>query len=209
MAAKKVTPGDGSSLKPYRRWHSLWRSLFQIDLRRPEGGTDTYAVDVDFFAWEEELRLYRNGEQVARAGSPASFPIPGGAIEAATSTYGVRRMHAVRHDGAEKQLTPHPFTGEAWRARLARRHPTLSRVLAGASFTVLAVSLVVLAPQVAEWVSRLPIIADSIGTFTSPIALPPEANIALTVAGVLAGIERAQRLRHHWLLDMDTWWMGE
>ncbi len=209
MAAKKAKPGDGSALKPFRRWHWLWRSLFQIELRHPDGGSDTYAVDVDHLSWGEELRLYRNGEQVAKAGSPTSFPIPGGAIEAATSTYGVRRMHAVRGDGAEKQLTPHPFTGEAWRARLAQRRPRLSRALAAASFTVLAVSLLLLAPQVVEWVSQLPVVADNLGTFTSPIALPPEVNIALTVAGVLAGIERAQRLRYHWLLDMDTWMMGE
>lgn len=209
MASKKIKPGDGSSLKPYRRWHSLWRSLFRIELNHPDGGTESYAVDVDFFAWSEEIRLYRNGVQEARAESPASFPIPGGAIEAATSTYGIKRMHVVRADGAEKQLTPHPYSGEGWRARLAQRHPALSRALAATSFTVLAVSLIVLLPQLASSISHLDVVAERIGSFDSPIVLPAEVNIALGVAGVLAGIERAQRLRYHWLLDMDTWWMGD
>lgn len=207
---KKVKPGDGKALHPFRSWHALWRSLFHLDIVVP-GGTvaDRYAVEVNYFDWDDETHLYRNGKRVATAALPASFPVPGGRIEVAATTFGLKRMHFVGEDGTERQLRPDPRTAEAWRARLDRNAPRLSRAISVASVLVLVVSLVLLVPQVIEWITSIPWVAAGVGTFESPIALPEWLSTALVVAGFAAAVERALRLRYHWLLDADTWWIGD
>ncbi|MFC5092995.1 hypothetical protein [Amycolatopsis plumensis] len=55
--------------------------------------------------------------------------------------------------------------------------------------------------QLIEPISRAPAIAESLGTFTSPIRLPPWLNITLALGAALASTERTLRLRYHWLLD--------
>ncbi|MFC7406526.1 hypothetical protein [Georgenia alba] len=195
---KKVKPGDGSPLKPYRGWHVLWRTVFTLDHAGHE-----YALDVDFFDLEGRARFYRDGSQVAVAEMPAAFPVPDGAVEAASSTYGMRRAHLVLTSGQERQLDPAPRTGEAWRARLAERRPGLSRALATGAVVVLVAALLLGLPQAMEQLSRIPVVADHLGTFTSPVTLPAWLNTALGVAGVLAALERALSLRHHWLIDGD------
>lgn len=52
-----------------------------------------------------------------------------------------------------------------------------------------------------EQISSIPPVAERVGTFDSPVALPAWFNIGLTVAALLASTERALRLRYHWLLD--------
>jgi hypothetical protein len=69
---------------------------------------------------------------------------------------------------------------------------------------VLAVNLILLAPQLLEVVTHLQVWADRFGSFASPIDLPAPVNTALTVAAALAGIERALTFRHHRLLDAET-----
>lgn len=49
--------------------------------------------------------------------------------------------------------------------------------------------------------SRLDIIADQFGFFTSPLRLPDWLNGMLAVATVVAGVERALSLRSHRLAD--------
>ncbi len=95
------------------------------------------------------------------------------------------------------QLEGAPGTAERWRSDLDRDNPTLSRQLAAASWTVLVLALLLQVPQLLE------LVANGTGwfSFTSPVTLPSSLNTPLTIAGALAGLERALRLRYHWLLD--------
>lgn len=206
--AKKVKPGDGSPLKPYRWWQPLYRSMFSTELAEDGRHPQRYEVDIDFFDERSRVFLYRDGIQSAVSKLPAAFPVPGGHIEVATSTFGLRRMHLVDELGNERVLTPHPRSGEGWRAALAQRHPTLSGALGITAVIVLLGSFAVGLPQLAQTVSEIDIIADNLGTFTSPIDLPAWLNTTLLVASIVASIERALTLRHHWLVDNDAGWFA-
>lgn len=237
--AKKVKAGDGSALKPFRSWQLLWRTVFLIDLPLPGSGDGDvaaaaggagaagaeqagageadageagaqqhqYAVNVDYTDWK--IYLYRDGLQHAKADSPAVFPVPGGYIEAATSLYGMRTIDFVAEDESRTQLTPARGTGEWRRARFAHRHPGASRVIGGAAVVILLTALVVLIPQLAAQISQVDWVAQNIGSFSSPLELSSGWNTALTVAGLAAAIERALSLRNHWLIDFDTYWLGD
>lgn len=146
-------------------------------------------------------RLYRDGMNQATSKLPAAFPVPGGLIEVAASGYGLKRAHFVGDDGIERQLSPDPASAEGRRARLQTKAPRLSRAIGGASIIVLIVALVLGIPQLAEQITQIPPIADAIGTFESPIHLPPWTNVTLVVAALLASTERALRLRYNRLLD--------
>ncbi|WP_454300822.1 hypothetical protein [Salana multivorans] len=206
---KKVKPGDGRPLKPYRPWHSLWRTLFLLDVEEPDGTPTRYAVDVDYFVFDDTVSLYRDGEQVAKAEPPAVLPTSVGVIEVETTMYGLRRMHLVREDGSEQQLRPHRGTPEEWRSRMGSRFPRASRVIAGAAIAVLIVGLVLVVPQALERISEIEWVATNIGTFRSPVELPAWLNATLVTAGLLAAFERALTLRNHWLIDADTWLLGD
>lgn len=202
---RKVKPGDGSALKHYKWWHSVYRSQFEID-----HDDHRYTLDVDQFDWDERAFLYRDGHQHAVSVMPASFPVPGARIEAATSTYGMKRAHLVLDaDDSQTQLHAVPGSAEAWRARIAVRHPVLSRSISAASIVVLLVALAFWVPQAVEGLTHIPAVADRIGgSWTSPVTLPSWLSIALGVGGVIAALERALQLRNHWLVDADTWWFG-
>lgn len=204
MRGSKVEPGDGSRLTPVTGWQWLWRGQFVTS----HGGAE-YAIDVDYFDWKESCDLYRDGVQVARAGSPATFPLSdeasavddGSRIEATMSWYGMSRAHLVTPSG-EVQLEPAHGTAEAWRASLDEERPGLSRLLAAASLVVLLVALALEVPQLLQMLTSAGWWgAVSDWRFTSPVSLPAWVNTVLTIGGVLAGLERALRLRHHWLLD--------
>jgi hypothetical protein len=200
-AAKRVKPGDGRPLKPFRWWQLLTRSLFF--LRLP--GEAVYAVDVrhlgDATSGEVEAHLYLDGGLVAESRVPARFPVPGGAVEVAASNFGLKRCHYVPEKGDERQLTPDPASAEGRRERLERNHPVASRWVGTVSVVVLVFGLVVLVPQVVETLSQIEIVTRSLGEFSSPIRLPAWLNTATLVATVAASTERALRMRHHWLLD--------
>lgn len=121
MSARRTrqpSPGDGSALRRVSGLQWLWRGQFVSEVAGVE-----YAVDVDFLDLDEKCRLYRDGIQVAVAPSPARFEIPesaGTCIEAAMSTYGMKRAHVVDARGA-RLMTPAHGTAEAWRQRLAER----------------------------------------------------------------------------------------
>ena len=189
----KERPGDGSELKPMRRWDFLWRTVMGI---RYAGAR--WDIDVDFFDWDEKVRLYRDGLQQRVQRGTSRFELDDGArIEVAWSTYGLRRAHLVGADGAQRQLVPARGTAERWRAELHRDRPGLSRRLGIVSWLGLVIALVLQIPQ------ALAVVAELTGwyRFASPVALPAWLNTPLTVAGVLAALERALRLRYHWLLD--------
>lgn len=189
---------DGSRLRPMQWWELLHRTVFGI-----EHAGHRFVVDVRFL--DDEARLHTDGVQTARARDlPVTFSVPGGEIEVATSLYGLKRMHLRTDDGEERTLRPARYTAEAWRAELARRRPALSRAIATTAVVVLLVGLVVLLPAVLERVTTLDAVAARVGTFTSPWDLPAWASTTLTVAGVVAAVERALTLRNHWLIDLDT-----
>ncbi|MCK0116448.1 hypothetical protein BCE75_103263 [Isoptericola sp. CG 20/1183] len=204
---KRVKPGDGRPLPRYRWWHVLSRSLFALDLPAPAGapagGTSSYAVDVrhlgDGSDGEVRARLYVDGALHLVSRLPARFPVPGGVIEVATSAFGMKRCHFVTADGAERLLAPDPRSAEGRRARLARDHPRASRVVGALSTVAVLVGLCVAIPAIIEPISQIPLIAESVGVFESPVDLPVWGGVAVGLAAVLGSVERALRLRSSWL----------
>jgi hypothetical protein len=204
-ASKRVKPGDGRALKPFRWWHLLTRSLLGVRVANGDGSESVYAVDVNHLgdkdSGEVMANLYRDGRLEAVSRTPAAFSVPGGTIEVATSSFGLKRCHLVALDGSERQLTPDPGSAEGRRARLDTTHPRVSRSIGAVAVAVLVVSVGLLVPQLLEVVTSVPLIAENVGTFVSPVELPVWLNTALTVGALLASTERALRLRYHWLLD--------
>jgi hypothetical protein len=205
MAARRLKPGDGRPLKPFRWWQVLSRALFTLQLTGPEGETTIYAVSINHWGdkttGEVEAHLYRDGHQQAVSRMPAVFPVEGGTIEVAVSAFGLKRCHYVTEEGTQQQLTPDPRSGEGRRARFDREQPGLSRTLGGLSLAVLVIGLLILIPQLVETLSAIPPIAENLGTFTSPITLSTWGNVAVTAVTVVASTERALRLRYNALLD--------
>jgi hypothetical protein len=104
-------------------------------------------------------------------------------------------------DGSERQLEPDPRSAEGLRARLDRSHPALSRAIGMVSLAVLIAGLAILIPQLLATLSQIPPVADTVGSFSSPIRLATVPNIVVTLVTAAASSERALRLRHNWLLD--------
>lgn len=202
---RRVKPGDGSALPPYRWWQLLNRTLFHLDLPGPNGTRDRWSVDTRLWGdnddGEVRARLYRGGVSVFQSKLPAEFEVPGGSIQIAASSFGLRRAHYVSDVGIERQLQPDPASAEGRRARLQRNRPGLSRAIGATSILILIVALVLGVPQLIETITSIPPIADAIGTFTSPIHLPAWFNTTLVIAALVASSERALRLRYNWLLD--------
>ncbi|MFV2144067.1 MULTISPECIES: hypothetical protein [Isoptericola] len=202
-AARQVEPGDGRPLQPYRWWQLFSRALFHLHLDGV-AGRQTWTVDVKLGGdsdGEVRAHLYRDGVHHARSKLPATFPVPGGAVEVAASNYGLKRCHFVAEDGSERQLVPDRSSAEGRRARLDREHPAASRTVSLVSVVVLLVSLVLGVPQLVQEVSQIPFVAESVGSFTSPIVLPAWSNVTILVLALMASTERALRLRYNWLLD--------
>ena len=197
-------PEDNQTLQRYRWWQLFSRSLFHLSLSGDASPPETWSVDVRHGGdsnGEAYAQLYRNGVHVARSKLPAAFPVPGGTIEVAAGTYGLKRCQYVALDGTLWQLVPDRASAEGRRAHLARTHPALSRAIGITSVVVLLVALVVGVPQIIEQITVIPIVAERIGTFISPIRLSAWANISLLFATVAASTERALRLRYNWILD--------
>lgn len=205
-AARRVKPGDGRPLKRFRWWQMfLGRALLHLEPAAGAGRPAAYTVDVRHTGSAETgevvAHLYRDGRHHAASRVPAVFPVEGGVIEVATSAFGVKRAHLVTDGGGERPLTPDPRSAEGRRARLERERPGLSRSIGAVSVVVLVVGVGVNLLQVLAPVSRIPVVAENVGVFDSPIVLPLWLNVALGLAAALASTERALRLRHHWLLD--------
>ncbi|GII81817.1 hypothetical protein Sru01_67990 [Sphaerisporangium rufum] len=202
-AARRVRPGNGEPLPRFRWWQLLSRSVRTLTLRAPDGTASTYAVDVRQLGDRDDgairARLYRDGALVSLSTMPARFPVPGGHIEVAVGTYGLRRCHHVRADGTAKPLTPHPASAEGRRAHLHRTRPGLSRLVGAVSALLVLVGICVAVPQLAATISHIPPVADALGAFDLPVHVPVAANIAAGVAAVVGSTERALRLRSNWL----------
>lgn len=191
-------PVRGSPLPAFRPSLSLQRTRFTIDLH----DASTATVDVDHLSGRASL--YRDDRHVQSSDMPVRFPLGPDRIEVAASRYGMQRIHLIRADGSQRRLDPAPGTPEHWRAQLSRRHPGVGRGLAVGAVIVLTINLILLAPQLLELVTHLPLWADRFAPFASPIDLPAGVNIALTLTAGLAGIERALTFRHHRLLDVEA-----
>lgn len=166
----------------------------------------TYAVDVrrggDASDGAVRARLYVDGALRAYSTLPARFEVPGGRIEVATSGFGLKRCHFVATDGTQTPLTPDPASAEGRREELHRRRPRLSRAIGVISMLLIVIGLCVELPQLAEALSSIPLIADSVGVFTSPIQLPLAVNLLIGLGAVLGGTERALRMRAGWIDEL-------
>jgi hypothetical protein len=204
-ARKRLRPGTGQPLQPYRWWQLLSRSLFYLRMTRDDGTEALYAVSVNHMGDSETgevmADLYLNGKHSAESKVPAAFPVPGGTIAVAASNFGLKRCHFIGKDGTEFQLTPDPRSGEGRRAKFDSEHPTASRYTGVVSLVVLIVGLAILIPQLLASISVIPPIADTIGSFTSPFEFSVWQNTAITLITGAASTERALRLRYNWLLD--------
>lgn len=202
---KRVKPGNDRPLKRFRWWQQLNRGLMYLRLTGEGGRPAEYAVDVAYLGdaktGEVTARLYRDGRQEAWSKTPAVFEVPGGVIEVATSAFGLKRCHYLADDGTEHQLVPDPNSAEGRRARFERNHPVASRWVGVFSILLLVVGVTQLLLQLAEQLTAIPPVAESIGAFHSPVDLPLWLTITLTAGAVAGSMERALRLRYHWLLD--------
>lgn len=206
LAARRVRPGTGQPLPPFRWWQLVGRSLRTLTLRAPGGAASTYSVDVrragDATDGAIRARLYLDGSLIAHSTVPARFVVPGGHIEVAVGTFGLRRCHYVPAGGGEVPLIPHPASAEGRRARLHHERPRLSRFVGLASTLVVLAGLCVAVPQLIQEISQAPFLTDSIGTFTSPVRLSPMGNALVGIAAVIGSTERALRMRSSWLDDL-------
>lgn len=203
---RRVRAGSGEPLRRYRWWQMFGRSLRSITLTSRDGTASVYTVDVrhagDMSDGEIRARLYVDGSLQSYAKMPTRFAVPGGHIEVAITGFGLKRCHYVRDDGTEQQLSPDRASAEGLRARLHNRHPGLSRTIGLISAALVIVGLGVEVPQIIEALSRTPLIADSIGTFTSPIQLPLHLNLLIGLAAVVGSTERALRMRSSWVDEL-------
>ncbi len=201
---KRVKPGDGGALQPFRWWQLFSRSLFHLPLADGPAGPEVWSIDVRHGGDSNGVviaQLYRNGRNEARSKVPARFPVTGGVIEVAASAYGLKRCRYVSVDGTQRQLDPDPRSAEGRRAALDRTHPVISRAIGAVSLAVVIVAFVLGVPQIVDQITHIPAVAERVGTFVSPVRLPEWANYGLLVGTVVASTERALRLRYNAILD--------
>jgi hypothetical protein len=203
-AVRRVEPGDGRLLQPFRWWQLLTRSLFTLPLPGADGRRTVYAVDVRPTGDQDGrvlAGLYRDGRLHATSKVPAAFPVEGGVIEVAATMFGLKRCHYVTPDGKEQRLVPDPGSAAGRRARLEDDHPALSRFIGSVSVMLLVAGVGVVLLELVDVVGRIPPVADRYGAFESPVQLPLWLTVTLGLGAVVASVERGLRLRYHWLLD--------
>lgn len=203
---RRVRAGSGEPLRRYRWWQMFSRSLRSISLTSADGRPSIHTVEVrhggDMTDGEVRARLYVDGALQSYAKLPTRFSVPGGHIEVAITGFGLKRCHYVGTNGVEQQLTPDPRSAEGRRARLHRRHPGVSRAIGLLSITFVVIGLCVEVPQIIEALSQIPPVADSIGTFTSPLRLPLHINLIVGLAAIVGSTERALRMRSSWIDEL-------
>ncbi len=182
---------DSRQLKPYAASDMLWRSMLEVD-----HAGHTWTIDANFFDWDWKIALYRNGILNETQSSPARFQLGDGVvIEAKMGYFGMQRLHLIDGD-KETMMTPVEGSAEAIRARFERDHPTASKYISAFSWTVLVIGLILMIPGLIELASH---IFDF--EFESPLRLPGRLSTMLSVAGVIAGIERGLRFKANRWLD--------
>lgn len=201
---KRVEPGDGRDLQPFRWWQMTRRSVMSIALP-VDGRPVMHTIEVkhggDAATGVVRAGLYLDGRLRAQSKVPTRFPVAHGHIEVRTSPVGLRRCHFVAHDGTQRRLDPDPQSAEGRRMRLAHEHPVTSRTTSAVSVLMLLIGIALNLLQAAEPISEIPALADTFGPFASPLHLPVWLNLALGFAAVAGAMERALHMRYHWLLD--------
>ncbi|MCI9207798.1 hypothetical protein [Adlercreutzia caecimuris] len=184
-------------LRPTKATDVFWRGLFGTG----HSGS-LYVVEVDFFDFDEKVRLYCDGRLMGEQRSPARFVLDDGAvIEAAMALYGMKRAHLV-DSGRARALLPLPGTAETLRLAFDREHPVASRVIAAVSWAVLAVALVTQIPNLLNsLVNGAAWLGFPVGFSAPTLALPGWLNTLLSVLGIVAGLDRGLRMVHNPLLD--------
>ena len=198
---KKVKDAKGEPLKAIRFWQYFQRTVFHKKIEQ-----DVYSVDVDLYGKEwmgPESALYKNGRRIKESSVPSVYEVPGGFIEVETTTYGVKRIHYVT-DSDELQMVPDKHSLEGMRARFDSKFPMTGKWIGYIAIAILIISLIVAIPAVIELITRINIVGDNFGTFTSPFQFPYWLNATLVILGLLAATERALSLKNHWLIDMET-----
>jgi hypothetical protein len=185
-------------LQPLGRWERLVRGRFEI---RHNGSL--YVVDSLYIDLDERIRLYRDGELAEVRRGRARFRLGDGArIEAAAAKLGMKYVH-MRVDGIPDPIPLQPSNGtpEAWRARLDREHPDLSRIIGFVSLVVLLVVLVIELPGLVNLVGSLTPLVGWPEFKVPTFGLPVWANAGLILTGGLAGLERSLSMEYNALLD--------
>ena len=170
-AAGRVKDGNGRALKPFRWWQMLSRALFYLpqEVDREQCSGHVHAVDVPYWqriATEDgkgKAHLYLDGRHHAVSTLPAAFPVEGGFIEVVPSAFGMRRCHYVSENGPDRQLVPDEKSAEGRRARLERDHPVRSRLIGVLSLLVLVVAVLLVIPQIIEYLTQIPPVQDRFG----------------------------------------------
>ncbi|WP_237572452.1 hypothetical protein [Mycolicibacterium lacusdiani] len=85
--------------------------------------------------------------------------------------------------------------------RFGREHPVASGAIGAISVLVLLTGLGLNMLQAAEPISDIPFVADTFGSFDSPLHLPVWLNLAFGFGAAVGATERAMQMRYHWLLD--------
>lgn len=198
---KKVKDANGEPLKKIHFWQYLHRTVFHKRI-----GGDLYSVDVDLYGKElmgPESALYKNGVRIKESTVPSVYEVPGGFIEVETTTYGVKKINYVT-DTDEVQLIPDRHSLEGKRASFDSKFPSASKWVGYIAIVILIIGLIIAIPAVIELITGLDLVADNVGTFTSPFQFPAWLNGTLLILGLTAATERALSLKNHWLIDMET-----
>ncbi len=185
-------------LEPLGPWERLVRGRFEI-----QHNGSLYVVDSLYIDLDERIRLYRDGELADVRRGRAKFRLDDGArIEAAAAKLGMKYVH-MRVDGVPDPIPLQPSRGtpEAWRARLGREHPDLSRAVGLVSFAVLLIVFVIELPGLVNLVGSLTPIIGWPEIQVPTLGLPVWANVGLIVLGGLAGLERSLSMEYNALLD--------
>lgn len=179
-----------AQLKTYGKWHWLWRGLFESQTK-----DGLYHVDVDYFDFDERIHVYKDGKLVDTKKSPAKISLDDKTvIEAELSTYGMKYVRMRKNDTVTN-FAPSKGTSEAWRSNLTKTKPKLSQTLNIISWTVLIIAAVTQLPELIN------ILSQWFDTELPTFELPFWANITLSIAGVIAAIDRALQLKHNKWID--------
>ncbi|WP_404457797.1 hypothetical protein [Oceanobacillus kapialis] len=206
---KKVKEGDGHLLKRYRIWNIFTHSLLHMEITNEMGEKTYYAIKSRYFTEEASVDLYHNGRHIAFSKLPAAFPVVNGVIEIKNNSYGINRILYFSDEKETYSIYPDKRSIRGFRMLVHKRFPKFSSFIAIMAIIILLLSIALSLPQLMETLSKIPWVADNIGTFVSPITLSVWTNFAIGIAAALAGTERAFMLRRHWLIDIETMNWGE
>lgn len=206
---KKVKAGDGHLLKNYRLWHIFTHSLFHITITSENNEKTYYALKSRYFAEDSSVDLYLNRKHIAYSTLPATIPIKDGIIEVKSGGSGINSIQYITDKKATFSVSPDKRSIRGVRMWLHKSYPMVSSLMAGVAIVILLMSIALSLPQLIESISKIPWVAENIGTFQSPFKLSIWMNVAIGIAGAIAATERALMLRSHWLIDMETAGWGE